>query len=74
MVALEGSTVAPNAVEALEEAGIYPGPYRARVGWAHQSGKSGSDTVPPGEAHYLEGLCKSPPASRCVSTPVSGLC
>ena len=28
--ALEGSTIAPNAVAALEEAGIYPGPHGAR--------------------------------------------
>ena len=28
--ALEGRTIAPNAVAALEEAGIYPSPHRAR--------------------------------------------
>ncbi len=28
--ALKGKTIAPNAVAALEEAGIYPGPHRAR--------------------------------------------
>lgn len=28
--ALKGKTTAPNAVAALEEAGIYPGPHRAR--------------------------------------------
>ncbi len=28
--ALEGRTIAPNAVAALEEAGIYPGPHRSR--------------------------------------------
>ncbi len=28
--ALEGRTIAPNAVAALEEVGIYPGPHRAR--------------------------------------------
>jgi protein-tyrosine phosphatase len=28
--ALKGKTIAPNAIAALEEAGIYPGPHRAR--------------------------------------------
>jgi protein-tyrosine phosphatase len=28
--ALKGKTITPNAVAALEEAGIYPGPHRAR--------------------------------------------
>ncbi len=38
--ALEGRTMAPNAVAALEEAGIYPGPHHARRASAAMIGEA----------------------------------